>query len=49
MFKNVVAREYNYQDVYLRPRHTLVNSRKECDTGVVLVGIGLSCQFIPQI
>ena len=36
MFKNVVAREYNYQDVYLRPRHTVVNSRKECDTSVIL-------------
>ena len=36
MFKNIVAREYNYQDVYLRPRHTTVNSRKECDTSVVL-------------
>ncbi len=36
MFKNVVAREYNYQDVYLRPRHTIVNSRKECDTSVIL-------------
>lgn len=36
MFKNVIAREYNYQDVYLRPRHTTVNSRKECDTLVVL-------------
>jgi GMP reductase len=36
MFKNVVAREYNYQDVYLRPRHTTVNSRKECNTSVVL-------------
>lgn len=36
MFKTVVAREYNYQDVYLRPRHTVVNSRKECDTSVTL-------------
>lgn len=38
MFKNIIAREYNYQDVYLRPRHTLVNSRKECDTSVVFGG-----------
>ena len=38
MFKNIVAREYNYQDVYLRPRHTVVNSRKECDTSLVFGG-----------
>lgn len=36
MFKNVIEREYNYQDVYLRPRRTVVNSRKECDTSVIL-------------
>lgn len=36
MFKTIKAREYNYQDVYLRPRHTVVNSRKECDTSVSL-------------
>ncbi len=36
MFKQIVAREYNYSDVYLKPKKTLVNSRKECDTSVVL-------------
>jgi GMP reductase len=36
MFKNIVAREYNYQDVYLRPAHTQVNSRKECNTSIQL-------------
>jgi GMP reductase len=36
MFKNVITREYNYQDIYLRPGRTVVNSRKECDTSVVL-------------
>lgn len=35
MFKTIVAREYNYQDVYLRPARTVVNSRKECDTSVI--------------
>lgn len=34
--KTIVAREYNYQDVYLRPRCTMVNSRKECSTKVKL-------------
>jgi GMP reductase len=36
MFKQIIAREYNYQDVYLRPRKTVVNSRKECATTVQL-------------
>lgn len=36
MVKIIVAREYNYQDVYLRPAKTVVNSRKECDTTVTL-------------
>ena len=38
MFKTIVAREYNYQDIYLRPRQTKVTSRKECDTSVIFGG-----------
>lgn len=38
MFKNISAREYNYQDIYLRPRQTIVTSRKECDTSVIFGG-----------
>lgn len=30
----MLMREYNYSDVYLVPRKTIVNSRKECDTSV---------------
>lgn len=29
-----ITREYNYSDVYLVPRKTIVGSRKECDTSV---------------
>jgi len=29
-------REYNYSDIYLIPRKTIVESRKECNTSVVL-------------
>lgn len=36
MFKNVLTREYNYQDVYLRPKRTMVSSRKDCDTSITL-------------
>lgn len=36
MFKDIKAKEYNYQDIYLKPARTIVNSRKECDTSVVL-------------
>lgn len=31
---NVLKREYNYSDVYLVPKRTIVKSRKECDTSV---------------
>ncbi len=29
-----IKREYNYSDVYLVPRKTIVDSRSECDTSV---------------
>jgi GMP reductase len=29
-----IKREYNYNDVYLIPKKTIVNSRRECDTSV---------------
>lgn len=31
-----ITREYNYQDIYLLPQKTVVSSRKDCDTSVVL-------------
>ena len=31
-----IRREYNYSDVYLIPRKTIVNSRSECDTSIQL-------------
>ena len=36
MFKVIASREYHYSDIYLLPKKTLVNSRKECDTSVTL-------------
>jgi GMP reductase len=48
MNKQVVAREYNYQDVYLRPRRTVVNSRKECDVSVVFGGRKFSLPVYPS-
>ncbi|MFN7095212.1 MAG: GMP reductase, partial [Burkholderiales bacterium] len=36
MLKKIITREYNYQDIFLRPRQTIVNSRKECDTSIIL-------------
>ena len=38
MFKQIIAREYNYSDIYLRPKKTMVSSRKECITSVILGG-----------
>ena len=31
-----INRELNYNDIYLKPRKTIVNSRNECDTSVIL-------------
>ncbi len=31
-----IKREYNYQDIYMKPRKTIVSSRKDCDTKVTL-------------
>jgi GMP reductase len=33
-----IRREYNYSDVYLLPKKTIVNSRSECNTSVVFGG-----------
>lgn len=39
--------EYNYENLYLRPRKTIVDSRKECDTSVMLGGDKFKMPLIP--
>lgn len=36
MFKKNIVKEYNYEDIYLLPMKSIVNSRIECDTSVKL-------------
>ena len=34
MFKKINSKEYNYCDIFLKPKFTTINSRKECDTKI---------------
>jgi GMP reductase len=47
MQKVVLAREYNYQDVYLRPRKTIVGTRKDCDVSVEFGGRTFAMPIFP--
>lgn len=47
MIKKVGQREYNYSDVYLKPRKTIVSSRKECDVSVVFGNNKFSLPIYP--
>lgn len=40
-------KEHNYENLYLRPRKTVVDSRKECDTSVMLGGDKFIMPLIP--
>jgi len=42
-----MKKEYNYDNLYLKPRKTIVNSRKECDTSVILGNVKFSMPIIP--
>jgi GMP reductase len=33
-----VVREYNYSNIFLRPKKTIVNSRKDCNVSIILNG-----------
>jgi GMP reductase len=48
MEKRVLSREYNYSDVYLKPRKTIVNSRKECDVSVTFGGRKFALPIYPS-
>jgi GMP reductase len=47
MMRQIGKREYNYCDIYLKPKHTVVNSRKECDVSVKLGNKKFSLPIYP--
>jgi GMP reductase len=43
----IIQREYNYSDIYLKPKKTVVESRKECDVSVRLGGRKFALPIYP--
>lgn len=43
-----ITREYNYSDIYLLPKRTIVDSRSECDTSVVLGNRRFAAPVVPS-
>ena len=47
MIIDTIQREYNYDDVYLKPRKCIVDSRSKCDITVELGGRKFANPVIP--
>src|SRR6056297_3218473 len=43
----MIKKEYNYENLYLKPRKTIIDSRSECDTSVTLGNRKFKMPVIP--